>query len=178
MNSLLRTTGVGVNISLNNSSSLSFLGVCAPPRRMAGPAPFLAPFPPPGVSSFWETSVAIAPSATQEVLPTPAEVVGVHWVISSDLLPLNDPDTLTLLHRSSSDISFASSSLAPGRCFRTWVLTTCQFFYSSLSFRPITPTSLPLPSIFRKLAGMGLPPTLTHTVLLHRNTRLSLPLWH
>ena len=39
------------------------------------------------------------------------------WVISSDLLPLNDPDTLTLLHRSSGsrsspDISFAPSSLA------------------------------------------------------------------
>ena len=39
------------------------------------------------------------------------------WVISSDLLPLNDPDTPTLLRcssgsRSSSDISFAPSTLA------------------------------------------------------------------
>ena len=39
------------------------------------------------------------------------------WAISSDLLPLNDPDTPTLLHRSSRsrsspDISFAPSSLA------------------------------------------------------------------
>ena len=39
------------------------------------------------------------------------------WVISSDVLPLNDPDTPTLLHcssgsRSSPDISFAPSSLA------------------------------------------------------------------
>ena len=39
------------------------------------------------------------------------------WVISSDLLPLNDPDTPTLLHRSSGsrsspDISFSPSSLA------------------------------------------------------------------
>ena len=39
------------------------------------------------------------------------------WVIFSDLLPLNDPDTPTLLHcssgsRSSPDISFAPSSLA------------------------------------------------------------------
>ena len=38
------------------------------------------------------------------------------WVISSDLLPLNDPDTPTLLHcssgsRSSPDVSFAPSSL-------------------------------------------------------------------
>ena len=39
------------------------------------------------------------------------------WVISSDLLPLNDPDTPTLLHRSSGsrsspDISFAPTTLA------------------------------------------------------------------
>ena len=34
------------------------------------------------------------------------------WVISSDLLPLNNPDILTFLHRSSPDISFAFSSLA------------------------------------------------------------------
>ena len=39
------------------------------------------------------------------------------WIISSDLLSFNDPDTFTLLHRSSgsrssSDISFALSSLA------------------------------------------------------------------
>ena len=39
------------------------------------------------------------------------------WVTSSDLLPLNDPDTPTLLHRSSGsrsspDISFAPSTLA------------------------------------------------------------------
>ena len=34
------------------------------------------------------------------------------WVISSDLLLLNDPDTPTLLHRSSPDISFAPSTLA------------------------------------------------------------------
>ena len=72
--------------------------------------------------------------------------------------------------------------LAPGRCFSTWVLITYQFFYLSLSLRPIAPTSTPLPSIFRKLTGMTLPPT----VLLQRNTRLILfpllllfsPLWH
>ena len=33
--------------------------------------------------------------------------------------------------------------LAPGRCFRTLVLTTYQFFYPSLSLRPIAPTSVP-----------------------------------
>ena len=74
--------------------------------------------------------------------------------------------------------------LAPGRCFRTLLLTTYQFFYLSLSFRSFAPTSVPPPSIFRKLAGMALP--LTLTVFQQRNTRLflfplqllSLPLWH
>ena len=61
------------------------------------------------------TSIAITPSGTQEVLPTPPKVFD--WVISSDLLPLNDPDTPTLLHRSSGsrsspDICFACFSLA------------------------------------------------------------------
>ena len=74
--------------------------------------------------------------------------------------------------------------LAPGRCFRTWVLTIYQFFCPSLSLRSIAPTSVPLPSTFSKLAGMALPPTLTLTVLQQRNTRLfpllllSLFLWH
>ena len=71
---------------------------------------------------------------------------------------------------------FRSLSLFPalGRCFRTWVLITYQFFYRSLSLRSFSPTSAPLPSIFRKLAGMALPSTLTFTVLLQRSTRLFL----
>ena len=116
------------------------------------------------------------------------------WVISSDLLPLNDPDTPTLLHRSSGshsspDIFFSPSSLTLS-C--SWEVLQdlssdhLQFFYLSLFLRSFTPMSVPLPSIFRKLAGMGLPPTLTLTVLLQRNARfflfplllLSLPLWH
>ena len=62
--------------------------------------------------------------------------------------------------------------LAPGRCFRTWALTTYQIFYLSLSLRSFAPTSVPLPSTFGKLAGMILPCTLTLTVLLQSNTRL------
>ena len=46
--------------------------------------------------------------------------------------------------------------LAHGRCFRTWVLITYQFFYLSLSLRSFTPMSIPPLSIFRKLAGMTL----------------------
>ena len=109
------------------------------------------------------------------------------------LFPLNDPDTPTLLHRSigsrsSPDISFVFSSLGRscfGRYFRILVLTT---YNSSIcpSPRSFAPTSVPLPSTFRKLVGMALPLTLTHTVVPQRNTLLflflllllSLPFWH
>ena len=88
---------VGVNISLNNSSSLSFLNVYAPlfapPQRMAEPTPFLPPFfPPPEISSFWKTSIAITPSGTPEVLPTPA---GRKYSTGSSLLTSSPSMTLT-----------------------------------------------------------------------------------
>ena len=89
----------------------------APPQRMAEPIPSLPPFfPPPEISSFWGISIVITPSGTQEVLPT-SWGGSIDWVISSDLLPLNNPDTPPLLHRSSGsrsfpDISFAPSTLA------------------------------------------------------------------
>ena len=99
------------------------------------------------------------------------------WVISSDLLP-----SMTLTHPPFSIAPLLASPLllllllflAPGRCFRTLVLTIYQFYYPSLSPRSFAPTSVTLPSIFRKLAGMALPPILTLTVLLQRNTRLFL----
>ena len=55
-----------VNISLKNSSSVSFLNVYAPlfapPQRMAEPIPSLPPFfPPPEISSFGGTLIAITP---------------------------------------------------------------------------------------------------------------------
>ena len=112
------------------------------------------------------------------------------WVISSDVLLLDSPDIPTLLlrfsgSRSSPDIFFAPSSLSIS-CSWTRGLITYQFFYRSLSLRSFAPTSVPLPSIFRKLAGMTLLFTLTLTVLLQRNTRfflfplllLSSLLWH
>ena len=64
--------------------------------------------------------------------------------------------------------------LAVERYFRTWVLTTYQFFYPFLSLWSLAPTSFLLFLIFRKLVGMALPPTLIFTVLLQRNTRLFL----
>ena len=186
---------VGVNISLNKSSSVSFLNVYAPPIR-SSPTDGRTDSFSPSVLPFSRNLFILGDFNCHHPLwdsrgtsdPRGEEVFD--WVISPDLLPLNEPDTPTLLHRSSGsrsspDISFAPSTLAPGRCFRTWVLTTYQFFYLSLFLRSFVPTSVPLPSIFRKLAGMTLPPTLTLTVLLQRNTRLflfplqllSLPLW-
>ena len=161
---------------------------------MAEPIPsFPQFFPPPEISSFWGTSFAITPSGTQEVLPTPA---GRKYSTGSSLLTSSFPMILTHPLFSIAPLAVAplltsplllllSPFLAPGRCFRTCVLTIYQFFHPSLSLRSIAPTSVPLPSIFRKLAGMALPPTLTLTVLLQRNTRLflfprlllSLPLW-
>ena len=67
-----------------------------------------------------------------------------------------------------------SPSLAPGRCFRTWVLTTNQFYYLFLSLRSFASTNVSLSSIFRKLVGMTLLFTSTLTVFLQRNTFLSL----
>ena len=56
---------VGINISLNNSFSLSYLNLFAPlfapPQRMAEPIPSLPPFFPPEIFSFWGTSIAITP---------------------------------------------------------------------------------------------------------------------
>ena len=146
---------VRVNISLNNSSSLSFFNAYAPlfalPQPMAEPTPFFPPsFPPPEISSFWGTSIAITLSGTQEVLPTPA---GRKYSTRSSLLTSSPSITLTHLPFSIAPLVVASlltSPLlplllpftAPGRCFWTWVLTNYQFFYPSLSLRPIAPMSV------------------------------------
>ena len=113
---------VGINISLNNSSSVSFFNVYAPPIRSS---------PTDGTTDSFSSS--ILPSArnffilgdfnrhhplwdSRGTSNTCGEEV-FDWIISSDLLPINDPDTPTLLHRSSGsrsspDISFAPSTLA------------------------------------------------------------------
>ena len=104
------------------------------------------------------------------------------WVISSDLLPLNDPDTPTLLHRSSGsrsspDISFAPSTLAFSCSWEVLqdVGSDHLPILLSIPLSPVfRPNERPLPSIFRKLAGMALSPTLTLTVLQQRNTHLFL----
>ena len=102
---------VGVNISLNNSSSVSFLNVYAPPIR-SSPTDGRTDSSPPEISSFWATSIAITPLWDSRGTSDPHEKEVFDWVISSDLLPLNDPDTPTLVHRSSPDISYAPSTLS------------------------------------------------------------------
>ena len=85
---------VGVNISINNSSSLSFLNVYAllfaPPQWMAESTPFL---PPPETSSFWGTSIAITRSGTQKVIPISA---GRKYSTGSS--PLTSSPSMTLTH--------------------------------------------------------------------------------
>ena len=62
---------------------------------MAEPIPSLPPFfPPPETSSFWGTSIAITPSGTQEVLPTPA---GRKYSTGSSL-PTSSSPSMTLTH--------------------------------------------------------------------------------
>ena len=162
---------------------------------MAEPTTFLLQFfPPPEISSFWGTSLAITISGTQEVLPTPARR---KYSTGSSLLTFSLSMTLTYLPFSIAHLEVAppltsplvpplSPFTAPGRCFRTKVLITYQLFYLSLSLRSIAPTRVSLLTIFRKLAGMTLPCNLTPTVLLQRNTCLFLfflllvflSLWH
>ena len=113
---------VGVNVSLNNSSSLSFLNVYAPPIRSS---------PTDGRTDSFSPSIFLSsgnlfilgdfnchhPLCNPRGTSDPCGEEEFDWVISTDLLPLNDPDTPTLLHRSSGsrsspDISFAPFSLA------------------------------------------------------------------
>ena len=128
---------VGVNISLNNSSSLSFLKLYAPLfallRRMAEPTPFLPPFfPPPQISSFWGTSTAITPSGTPEVLPTPTErkhLTGLSLLTSFPSINPTHPPVYIAPLAVAPSLKFSllppfSAFLAPGWCFRTWILTT------------------------------------------------------
>ena len=192
---------VGVNISLNNSSLVSFLNVYAPPICSSptdGRDGRTDSFSPSILSSSRNLFIlgdfnCHHPLWDSKGTSDPRREEVFDWVISSDLLPLNDPDTPTLLHRSSGsrsspDISFASSTLAFSCSWEVLQDLGSDHLPILLSvpLQSFAPTSVPLPSIFRKLAGMALHPTLTLTVPQQRNTRLflfpllllSLPLWH
>ena len=130
---------VGVNISLNNSSSLSFLNVYAPP--------ICSSLTDGRTNSFFSS---ILPSRNLFIASdfnchhslwysrgtcNPCREEVFDWIISSDLLPLNDPDTSTLFVAPLAVDPLLTFPLlppllpvlAPGRCFRTLVLTTYQF---------------------------------------------------
>ena len=108
---------VGVNISLNKSSSVSFLNVYAPPIRSSPTDGRTDSFSPSVLPSSRNLFIlgdfnCHHPLWNSRGTSDPRGEEVFDWVISSDLLPLNDPDTPTLLHRSSPDISFAPSTLA------------------------------------------------------------------
>ena len=154
---------VGINISLNNFSSLPFLNVYAP---------FIRSSPTDGRTDSFSPSILHSsrilfilgdfnchhPSGTQEVLPTPA---GKKYSARSS--PLTFSPSMTLTNPLFSTASLLTSSLPPlllpflplGRCFRTLVLTTHQFFYLSLSLQSFAPTSAPLSSNSQKARWDG-----------------------
>ena len=109
-----------VNISLNNSSSLSFFND-APPIR-SSPADSRTGFFPASIPPFSRNLFILGNFNCHHPLWDSKDTYDLweeevlDWVISSDLLPLNDTDIFTLLHRSSGsrsfpDISFTLSSL-------------------------------------------------------------------
>ena len=189
---------VGVNILLNNSSSLSLLNVYASfdcLRRIAKPTPFPSPFiSPPQMSSFSRTSTAFIPSDTQKLLPIP---VGKKNLIGSSLLTSFRSMTLTYLLFSIAPLTVAPlmTYLLIPFCFAlscSWAVL--QDLVSNhlpiLLTVPVSsvfrPNKRPFPSIFRNLVGVTFLYNSILTVLLQRNTRfflfplllLSVLLWH
>ena len=153
--------------------------------------PSLAPGCPSTPLHFWGLLLSSPPLGLKEVLPAPA---GRKYSTGSSLLtssPFNDPDSPTLLHRSSGsrpypDIFFAPPSLSLS-C--SWEVLQDQgsdhlTILLSVPLSPVFRANELPPSIFRKLAEMTLSPTLIRTILQQRNNRpfplllLSLPLWH
>ena len=113
---------VGINISLNKSSSVSFFNVYAAPICSSPTNGRTDSFSPSILPSsrnlfiLWDFNCHHPLWDSRGTSDPHGEEV-FDWVISSDFLPLNDPDTPTLLHRSSGsrscpDISFAPSTLA------------------------------------------------------------------
>ena len=188
---------VGVNISLNNSSSLSFFNVYAPPIRSSPTDSRINFFSPSILPSprnlfilgdfnchhpLWDSRGTSDPCG-EEVFD---------W-ITSDLPSLNYPDIPILFHCSSGscsspDISFAPSFLALSCSWEVLQGLSSNHLPILLTvpFSPVFHPNECLPSIFIKLVGMTLLFALTLTVLLWRNTRLfllsllqlSLLLWH
>ena len=181
------TDYVGVNISLNNSSSLYFLNAYASPIHSS---------PMDGKTDSFSPSILLSsrnliilgdfnchhPFETQKISPTP---IGKKSSIGSSPPTSSPSTTMAYLLFSIAPQAVTppltslllpplSPFLAHGRCFRTRVLITYQFFYLSLYLWPIAPKTVTLSSTFRKLTGMIFLLILIRTVLLQRNTGLFL----
>ena len=136
------------------------------------------PFFPPEIISFWGISIAITHSETQKN-PCGEEVF--NWVISSDLLLLNDPDIPIFLHCSFGSQLFPDVAFAPSSFALFWFWKALQDLGSDhlpiLLTIPLCPVFCPnkrFPSFsFQKARWDDFPFTLTLTVL-QRNTRLFL----
>ena len=147
---------------------MSFLNVYAPPYSLLPNGwqnRFLSPF----ILSYSRNLFILGdfnchhPPETQELLRTPAG-----RKCSTRSSPLTSSSLMTLTHPLFSIDSLAVAPLltspllplhfpflAPGRCFRIWVLITNQFFLLSLSLWPIAPTSVPFSFNFRKARWDG-----------------------
>ena len=147
---------VGINISPNNSSSLSFVNVYAPPPIRSSPTDGRTDSFSPSILPSSRNVFILGdfnchhPFGTQEVLPTP---VGKKYSTGSSLLISSPSITMTHPPFSIAPLAVApllTSALPPphlpflvhGRCFRILVLTTYQFFYLSLSLRSFAPTTV------------------------------------
>ena len=172
---------VRVNISLNSFSSLLFLNVYAPPIRSFSTDGRTDSFSPSILPSSRNLFILGDFNCHHPLWDSRGTSDPAGRKYSTESSPLTSSPSMTLTHTPFSIAPLAvalpltSPFLpplllfpAPGRCFRTWVLTTYQFFYLSLSFRSFAPTSVPYPSTFRKLAGMVLPLILALTVLQQR----------
>ena len=129
---------------------------------MAEPIPFLPPFfPPPEIFSFWEISIAITPFGTQMVL---LMQVRRKYSIESSLLTSSPSMIVTYPLSSIAPLAVAppqisvlllhvSPILATGRCLRTWVHITYQFFYLLLSLRSFALTSVSFHQLLESSLG-------------------------
>ena len=143
---------MGVNILLNNFSSLSFLYVYAPPiysfRTDSRTDSFSHSILPSSKDLFIMGDVSCHRSCwdSKDTSDPRGEEV-FNWVIFSDLLSLNNPDIPTLLYRSSSscsspDIFFVPSSLALS-CSRRVLQDLVSDHLPILLTVPLSPISHP-----------------------------------
>ena len=144
---------------------------------------FLPPFfPPPEISSFQGDFNCHHPLWDSRGTSDPRGEEVFDWIISSDLLPLNDHDTLILLHRSSGSLSSAEISFAPSSlafsCSWEVLHDLSSDHQPILLTVPLSPVSRPneRPPFFnfQKARWDDFPPTMITTVLLQRNARLFL----